>query len=699
MTDTISTANLPAAVILDHLARNQRNVERSAVHRGLIEATRAWPGDEGEQWWRWITEAACSFGLQGRAVDLSEAELRKIVRNGARVVVRHPESGEWVAILKAKKNKLLCLRPKEADSAGWVNKKELYRETANLESLRCVAFPPRPMTVGGGKVASPFERLLSLLQPEGGDIWIVVLFAFVVGLLTLATPVAVEALVNSVAFGRFLQPVFILAVILFVFLAFSGALRALQAYVVEIVQRRLFARVAGDLAYRLPRLRGDATDGEHAPELVNRFFDVVLVQKISAQFLLDGVGLLLSTLVGMAVLGFYHPWLLGFDAVLLASIAFIIFILGRGAVKSSIKESKTKYRMAAWLEDLASCPRTFRSSGGTEFAMERADLLVHDYLHHRKKHFRILMRQVIFALTLQALASTVLLGIGGWLVINGELSLGQLVAAELIVTVIVAAFAKLGKHVESFYDVLASVDKLGVLFDLPMEDPGGIMAGDLSGACEVRFEAVTAAPAISRLSFAVSEKASMAVLAPSGSGKSTIAELIYATRRADSGLISVDGIMPRDYRPDVLRQRVALVGEPEVFSGTIDENVHLHRPAVMPTDVHNAIQLVGLMPAVSRLSDGADTTLTSGGSPLSSNQLRLLSIARAIAGDPGLIVIDGTLDSLADEDLEIAIAALTSEHRAWSTIVMTGRRSIAERFDKVLELTKRDTRTTTGAAS
>lgn len=692
----MTTSSAAAAVILEQLARGTRTVERSAVQRGLIEATRAWTGPEEEQWWRWVTEAATSLGLSGRAVDLGRTELETLAANGARVVIRDPNSGQWFAILGCRKKKLKVLQPEISTQPRWVPVRRLL-QTIEAEQLRCVAFSPQPRALVADKNASPFDRLMLLLRPEVSDIWVVVLFAFIVGLLTLATPVAVEALVNNVAFGRFLQPVFVLAVILFVFLAFSGALKALQTYVVEIVQRRLFARVAGDLVYRLPRLRGDATDGEYAPELVNRFFDVVLVQKICAQFLLDGIGLILSTLVGMAVLGFYHPWLLGFDAVLLACIAFVVFVLGRGAVKSSIKESKNKYRMAAWLEDLARCPTTFRSAGGPDFAMERADVLVHDYLVHRKRHFRILMRQILFALALQALASTVLLGIGGWLVINGELSLGQLVAAELIVTVIVAAFAKLGKHMEGFYDVLASVDKLGILFDLPIEDPSGIMAVDASGACAAKLTGVSVGPALKNFNLTLSPNETVSICGASGSGKSAVAALMYGTHSAASGTVSIDNIDPRDFRPDILRQRVALVGEPEVFHGSIDENVHLHRPAVMPTDVHNALELSGLQPIINKLPQGADTTLTSDGQPLSTNQMRLLSIARAMAGDPGLIVIDGTLDALPDADLETALAALNHPLRTWTTLILTGRKAIASQCDRSVFLDRNTDQTPTGA--
>ena len=256
---------------------------------------------------------------------------------------------------------------------------------------------------------------------------------------------------------------------LFTFLTFAAALRGLLSYVVEILQRRLFVRLVADLAYRLPRVRGTAFDGMHAPELVNRFFEIVTVQKAASSLLLDAVSIILQTFVGMAVLAFYHPFLLGFDLVLLMLIAFITFGLGRGAVKTAVNESIAKYAVGAWLEELVRHPTAFKLHSGHQFALDRSDRLTVDYLDARKKHYRIVLRQLLFALGLQATVATALLGLGGWLVIQGQLTLGQLVAAELIVTVIVGSFAKMGKHLESFYDLLASMDKLGHLFDLPTE--------------------------------------------------------------------------------------------------------------------------------------------------------------------------------------------------------------------------------------
>ena len=401
-----------------------------------------------------------------------------------------------------------------------------------------------------------------------------IVFALIIGLLTLATPIAVETLVNTVAFGKFLQPLVILSLMLLAFLAFSAALRALQTIVVEIIQRRLFARVAADIAYRLPRVKSEAMEGQYGRELVNRFFDVVIVQKVAAQLLLDGVAIVLGTMIGMAMLAFYHPWLLGFDLMLLLMIALIVFVLGRGAVKSSIKESKTKYKMAAWLQDVAGCPTAFRCKGSARYVLERTDHLTFDYLTTRAAHFRILMRQILFALGMQAVASTVLLGLGGWLVISGQLTLGQLVAAELIVAVIVGSFAKFGKHMESFYDLLASVDKLGVLFDLPLESQHGLSGLPADGGDEVELQDIgyrgaSGQQILNGFSLTVRPGDRIAITGSAGSGKSTLLDLLFGLRTPTRGHINMMGVQLRELDPDALRRLVALVREIEVFEGSV----------------------------------------------------------------------------------------------------------------------------------
>lgn len=438
----------------------------------------------------------------------------------------------------------------------------------------------------------------------------ILVFSIIDGVLLLVTPIAVEALVNTVAFGRYLQPIIILAILLFTFLAFAAALRGLLFYVVEILQRRLFVRLVADLAYRLPRTRGNAFDNAYGPELANRFFEIATVQKATSTLLLDAVSIVLQTFLGMALLAFYHPFLLGFDVVLLALILFITFGLGWGAVNTAVKESKAKYAVGAWLEELVRHPTAFKLPSGHQFALDRSDRLTIDYLDARKKHFRIVLRQLLFALGLQALAATALLGLGGWLVIQRELTLGQLVAAELIVTIIVGSFAKMGKHLESFYDLLASVDKLGHLFDLPIErhDKQFHLRDDVTAEVAVRQVSYAYDPhrgdgreVLHDVSFGIKPGERLALTGPSGSGKSTLVDLLAGVRQPASGHVELDGIDLRELRGDSLREHVSVGRSIEIFNGTIDENVHLNRPQTSAQDVREALAAVGLVDEVLKL--------------------------------------------------------------------------------------------------
>nr|MCH9655030.1 ABC transporter ATP-binding protein [Planctomycetota bacterium] len=377
------------------------SADRSRIRRALIEASSARTSESADEWWNWLVEASRSLGLKDKVMDCTYSELMDITREGGKIITRVGDSHQWTAILSSKRQRFQVLQPQLEKKQTWLSARRMRRvlQISNRdEVVRCLVIKPELTATDFSTMdqheREPLNRVLALFKPESSDIWIVTIYALVTGLLALATPLAVETLVNTVAFGRLLQPVIILAIMLLAFLSFSAILLGLQTYVVEIIQRRLFARVAADLSYRLPRVVPSAIEGKSGRELVNRFFDVVTAQKAMSALMLDGISLVLTTLIGMTVLAFYHPWLLGFDVVLLALIAFVIFVLGRGAVKTSIKESQAKYKVAAWLEDLIGCPTAFRYRGATEFALDHADHLTYEYLSARKKHFRIVMRQI-----------------------------------------------------------------------------------------------------------------------------------------------------------------------------------------------------------------------------------------------------------------------------------------------------------------
>ena len=500
------------------------------------------------------------------------------------------------------------------------------------------------------------------------------------------------AVVNTVALGTLVQQLVVLCVALFVALSLAGGLILLQGVIVEFIQRRVFVRVAADLAYRLPRVDLKTFDRQNGPELVNRFFDVLTVQKAAATLLLDGITLALQVLIGLLLLGFYHTYLLGFDLVLIGSLVFLFTVLGRGAARTAVQESITKYKVAGWMEEIARHPVAFKTAGGPGLAAERADELTRDYLQARSAHFRVLLRQIAFALFLQVVANVALLALGGMLVVRGELTLGELVAAEIVVTLVVATFTKLGKQLEAYYDLLAAVDKLGHLIDLPLERVGAETYEARTGGAVVALRDVMFSydgqniPALSHLSLEIGAGERVAIVGPNGAGKSTLADLLFALRVPDHGWIEIDGADLRSLRLETLREHVALVKGVEAIEGTVLENVRVGRASITHEDVRESLRKVGLLDTVLALPNGLDTMLWTAGSPLSLGQANLLMIARAIVGRPRLLILDESFDHLDSDIRKTVLPAILGPDTHCTLVVVTHSGEVAKLCGRVVRL-------------
>lgn len=551
--------------------------------------------------------------------------------------------------------------------------------------LQSLCLPPdddRP------KPAKALSRLRAALMLEREAIGAILVYAIVIGLLMLATPLAVQALVNTIAFGSLLQPLVILTLLLFAGIALAGTLRVLEHVVVEFLQRRLFVGAVMDLAGRLPRVEASYHAQRYTPELVNRFFDVMTIQKAASGLLLDGLELALQTAIGLIILAFYHPLLLAFDVLLLGALGFILFFLGRDGVKTSIYESNAKYATVAWLEDIARHPLDFKSRTGSNVAVERANQLANSWVEARTKHYKILLRQIVGVVALQAIASALLLGLGGWLVITGQLTLGQLVASELIVTLIVASVAKFGKHFESFYDLAAGISKLGELVDLPLEEVVGEHLRPSDKPLSVRLEGVSCGHGsrmrLEDVSLSLAPGACVGLTGPAGSGKSALLDLIYGLRKPAQGRVFIDDMDMRHAALPELRDEVALLRECALIDGTIEENMRLGALGMSREAMNAALAVVGLKSLCDGFEDGLSTQLTVGGAPLSAGQVVRLALARAIAQGPRLLLIDGLLDDLSPEERVAVLARLMEGRARWTLLIVSQSQDILKRCDRVV---------------
>lgn len=686
-------------LLTDHLEALVESIHLPVDRARLREVgRRAW-GEPRPAWTALISERATELGLRAVEQTLTPTELAAVDAEDL-PLAGESHDGMPVLLLERRGGKLLARGGKTPPE--WVAPELVVARLCGDQrsSVRMVsAEPALPLTGGhdhhegdhGGHHGDGHARVRSLLALERSDFAAVLLYAVFIGLATLVVPVAVQAVVNTVAFGTLVQPLVVLTIAVLGALSLSGLLRALQTRLVERLQERLFVRAAVEFAHRLPRVRAEAFAGVYPPEKVNRFFDILTAQKALAALLLDGSLLLLQALVGAVLMAFYHPFLLAFDVVLIFTVVVLVWGFGRRGLATSLDESAAKHDLVAWLQDVSRSPVAFRLN--PQAALERTDDLARRYLVARRQHFSVVFRQTVGGITLQVLASAALLATGGLLVMNGQLAVGQLVAAEIVVATVLAGIAKLGKHLESYYDLATAMEKVGSVTDLELERDDAVRAPATSqGPASLRvtdlaFAHPQGGEVLRGLSLEVAPGARMAVLGSHGAGKSALADVLFGLREPQSGGVLLDGVDTRELSLRELRGHLALVRGVELFSGTVFDNVALWRPRVSASDVHAALEAVGLSEAVSRLPHGVKTALQPGGAPLSGWQAQRLMLARALAGRPRLLLVDGLLDGLdaaSLEDFEQRLAAVCAGRT--TLLVLTALPEVAAWCDGAVRL-------------
>lgn len=529
----------------------------------------------------------------------------------------------------------------------------------------------------------PMEHLERLISLESQDLYAVLAFALAAGVMALATPIAVQALVNTIAFGVLVQPLVVLMLVLFGCLALNSVLNGLQIFVVEMIQRRLFVRLVSQISAKLMEGRLDNPLFRKGSDLANYYFEVMTIQKTWSNLLLDGLAYGLQTLIGLILLAFYHPALLGFDALIIASLYVIFSVLGKDGVETAIAESEAKYAVASWLQELPRHPLATRYGQGKAWGLNRSNALTEDYLDRSQDHFKVLIKQQAAILGLYAVANSILLGLGGWMVIERQLTLGQLVAAELIVSAMLSGLTRLGKTITSYYDLMAGMDKLTYLLDLPEEALSQSGAADESILTSIKFENLVITTEEKDKTLTVpdfelfpAEKCVFFTRSPACSVN--MLESLSGLRPPTAGTISINGIDTRILGLKTFRDQFALAMHPEWFQVSIVENVKMGNPSIGFGLVQEALRCVGLDQTIQGLTEGATSTLTVTGAPLTLEELCRLTIARAIAGQPRLLLVGPLIDSIADPYLHDILDALLDPKAPWSLILVTASARVSQ---------------------
>ncbi len=536
-----------------------------------------------------------------------------------------------------------------------------------------------------------FRRFFEILKPESSFYWLAIVYGLGISLLSLATPISVQMLVNTVANTALAAPLVMLSLTLFGLLLIFGLLYALRIHLMEIFARRFYARMVAEISlisvYAQDPFFGDAKSSA----LFNRYFDVINVQKAVPVLFIGGFSVVLQVAVGFVLVSLYHPLFLVFTLVMSALIWIIWLIWGAKAVRTGIDLSHAKHNTAGWLETVGGSNGFFKSQRRVDYALDRTDEYTHAYLHERKRHFRQHFAQTLAFLVLYAAASAALLGLGGWLVIRGQLGLGQLVAAELVLSVAFFGVAQLGTYLTYFYDLCAAIEEISLFYDVEQEEPSGedSITGDDHTLVFKRASA-TARSGQAEFDLEVPSGAIIMAAASDHGVQRAFTNLLKLHERPSSGFLTMGGIDYQDIETYNLRKDVHVLERPSFVGMTIREYLSLSCPDTASKRMVGALETVGLIDTISGFDKGLDTAVSHSGWPLSAVELQQLKLANALLEQPRILVLSRLFDLLDEDNLARSIKELREQ--AYSTVIYFSGRQADLGFDQFLYLEEKSQR-------
>lgn len=541
----------------------------------------------------------------------------------------------------------------------------------------------------------PINRVLGLLEMDKKDIGYLYLFAAFSGLITLAVPLGVQALIGLIEGGQISTSLFFIVFVVAIALAFAGGLNIIQFYITEIIQQRIFVRSSFEFAYLIPRIRLEALQKFYVPELINRFFEVMALQKGISKLLTSFSIAIVQTLFGLILVSFYHPFFLIFGLVLVLVISIMIWLTGPKGLTTSLLESKHKFRVAHWLEDLGRLILSFKLAGRTNLPITRTDKIVSDYLESRNSHFKVLVIQHILLVIFRVIITASLLILGSILVIQNEINLGQFVAAEIVIFTIMASVEKVVFSMEHVFDVLTAVEKVAMITDLPEEKEDGIDFSkiDEHKGIELNLENISYqypnanSLSLKEISMSISAGDRVCISGHIGSGKSTLIKMVSGLFEEFEGTITYNQIPRKSINTLSLRSMIGdYMHDEDVFYGTIAENISMGRENVTFEKIVKAAKNVNLFEFIKTLPKGFDTVIHASGEQLSRGLTKKIKIARAFVSEPELLSLDECLTNMDKIDKDKFIEYLTDKANDWTVIMASNDRQYAQNCDKIFVL-------------
>ena len=523
---------------------------------------------------------------------------------------------------------------------------------------------------------TPLKRFYNLLELDKKDVYQIFFYAIFAGLISLSLPLGIQAIINFIQSGR-VSASWIVLIILVVFgVALVGILSLMQLRITENLQQKIFVRSSFEFAARLPKIKSEQLYNTYPPELANRFFDTMTIQKGTSKLLIDFSAALLQIVFGILLLSLYHPYFILFGILLFILLYFIFKFSYQSGLETSLKESKFKYKVASWLQEVARNNFSFRNELNYDFALKKNNQIVSDYLNYREKHFDVIKRQFSQLIVFKIIITASLLSIGGFLVLSQEMNIGQFVAAEIIILLVINSVEKIIIGLETFYDVLTSIEKIGQVTDLELEEDT-ITKNDTcytnivleTENIKFRFPD-SKKEVLNAISLKIEQGEKIVLDGENGSGKTTLIRLLSGLLQPTSGSFYINDDTFRKINLKQYRSQIGSIIHSETpFEGTILENITFKDTTIPFEDIKWAIDGVQLSSFIKSLPKGLDTKIFPEGKQLSSSNAQKILLARSIIHRPKILFYEDPTDSMDEKVANEIIDFITSDANKWTIVV------------------------------
>ncbi len=525
------------------------------------------------------------------------------------------------------------------------------------------------------------KYLLSLLKPEANFFAVAIVYSIVISLLTLAVPFAVQTLINTIANIASGRALAILASLLFVTLALYGIFSVLRLHIMEYYSRKIYVRLTTDIGLHTLFSSRRFFEGHQNISMTHYYYEIMTIQRNLPTLFIDGFALLLQMLVGIVLVSFYHPSLLAFNLILLLALYFAWRLWSNGGKRNAIALSRAKYTTGQWFNEMAMVHHFFSSTASVDYARKLTDRKISEYIDKHTDYYFFTFYQHAMFLFIFAVASSALLGLGGWLVIQGQMSIGQLVAAELIMSAVFFGLSRFSRFLELYYQLYGAADKIAMALSSPQEDSGEQNKPSPQQS-NISFNGVLLKHGEEHCFIDLKLKAEGKYYLPSRLQKE-LSTLLTGTESPDKGWISMGDLALSDYDIYGLREAVKLVDDSLIMECSIRDFLLLSAPEATDQQLLEVLKAVEILHVIDVLPENIDTVMTLSGYPLKKLDFLLLKVAATLLSEPKVILV-GRQFNLLELALRERISEKLSAQR--STVLYFSDTPDLPKFDGALEL-------------